>query len=52
MEHDNFQPALKASAGDFIKSSFNADTIFSEEERKYMQSYCLLNDSYNFNYED
>lgn len=52
MQHDIFQPALKVSATDLLKSSVGVENIFTEKEKMYMGSYCLMNSQYNFTYEN
>jgi len=52
MEYDTFQPALKTSASDFLKDSFGVENALEEEANTFMKSYCLINNEYNFEYED
>lgn len=52
LEHDTLQPVLKASATDFMKNSLNIDVENAlEGEGNAMESACLVNSEYEFNYE-
>jgi len=52
MQHDIFQPAIKSSVTDLLKSTVGVENMFTEEERTYMGSYCLIDSEYNFTYEN
>jgi len=52
MHHDIFQPAIKTSVTDLLKNTVGVENMFTEEERTYMGSYCLIDSEYNFTYEN
>jgi hypothetical protein len=52
MHHDIFKPAIKNSAIDLLNHTVGVENMFTEEERTYMDSYCLIDSQYNFTYED
>jgi len=52
LQHDALQPALKVSASGLFKDSLNLGSMFSEEEKAYMQNYCLVDSQYSFSYEN
>lgn len=54
LEHDTFQPALKASASDFFKNSLNLDieNVLQEQASTLMKSYCLVKSEYTLTYEN
>jgi len=52
LEHDTLQPALKSSAGSFLKDSLDVKNVFEGEAKTLMSSYCLIESEYKFTYEN
>lgn len=51
LEHDTLQPALKSSAGNFLKDSIDVKNLLGDEAKSVMPSYCLIESEYKFNYD-
>ena len=52
LQYNALQPALKTSADKILSNSMAEGSIFSEEEKSYMDHYCLIEDEYAFAYEN
>ncbi|MGY4884472.1 MAG: hypothetical protein ACP5NZ_02735 [Nanobdellota archaeon] len=52
LEHDTLQPALKNSTDAILSNYLAEGSMFSEEEKMYMENYCSIESEYIFTYEN
>lgn len=52
LEYDNLQPALKSSADKILSNFLEEGSMFSGEERVYLENYCSIESEYIFTYEN